>query len=81
VAVFEAVLDAEQAQYAEELTETERDALLAPLRLLPMPGPTVGAQLYAGEGLLAFVGPHGDAEQARTPSTRWWAHLASAPPR
>ncbi len=81
VAVFEAVLDAEQAQYAQELTETERDALLAPLRPLPMPGPTAGAQLYAGEGLLAFVGPHGDAEQAPTPLTRWWAYLASAPSR
>lgn len=46
-----------------------------------MPGPTLGAQLYAEEGLLAFVGPHGTVEQVPTPSTTWWAYLASAPSR
>jgi len=77
VAVFEAVLSAEHSLHAADLTEAERGDLLAPLRPLPMPGPTVGAQLYAGEGLLAFVGPHGDGAQNRTSSTRWWAYLAA----
>ena len=77
VAVFEAVLGAEHLIHAADLTGAERDALLAPLRPLPMPGPTVGAQLYAGDGLLAFVGPHRDAEQTPTPSTTCWAYLAA----
>lgn len=73
VAVFEAVMGAEHTAHAAELTGDRRDALLAPMRALPMPGPTLGAQLYAGPGLLAFTGPHGDGEL-------WWAYLAATDP-
>ena len=78
VAVFEAVLGAQHCLHTADLTEAERDALLAPLRRLPMPGPTVGAQLYAGHDILAFVGPHDDAEHVQTASTSYWVYLAAA---
>jgi hypothetical protein len=71
VAVFEAIMGAEQVLYRDSLSGSTRAALLAPLRPLPMPGPTVGAQLYAGDGLLAFTGP-ADASMADG-----WLYLAS----
>jgi hypothetical protein len=80
VAVFEAVLGAEHSLHVEDLAKTARDGRLAQLRPMPVPGPTIGAQLYAGDGLLAFVGPHGDAERPLTPSTRWWVYLAATDP-
>ena len=73
VAVLEAIMGAEHGLYRNSLSATIHAALLAPLRPLPMPGPTVGAQLYAGDGLLAFSGPVDvDASAASG-----WLYLAS----
>jgi hypothetical protein len=56
-AVLEAIMGAQHVLYRDSLSGSAHAALLAPLRAMPMPGPTVGAQLYAGDGLLAFSGP------------------------
>ena len=45
-----------------------------------MPGPTVGAQLYAGDGVLAFVAPDGTYEGPTT-GTTWSLWLAGTDPR
>lgn len=73
VAVFEAVLGAQHSHHVADLTDAERDHLLAGLRPLPMPGPTHGAQLYAGPGVLAFVTPMAGGGS----STTWSVYLAA----
>lgn len=74
VAVFEAIMGAEHQLYLDGISHGSHEALLAPLRPLPMPGPTVDAQLHAGDGLLAFTGPMGASDDN---DREWWLYLAS----
>jgi hypothetical protein len=67
VTVFEAVMGAGHRVDADGLTAGQLGAVLAPLRPLPLPGPTVDAQLYAGDGVLAFAGAG-------------WVHVAATDP-
>jgi hypothetical protein len=78
VAAFEAVMGADLVIHGENLTGGQVDALLAPLRPLPMPGPTAGAQLYAGDGLLAFSGRFDHGEHGMTLAAPWWVYLAAS---
>jgi hypothetical protein len=79
-AVFEAVLAGEHVAHADELTREERDWVLAPLRPLPIPGPTEQGQLYASDELLAFVGPNGIDEEAPASSATWWLYITAREP-
>jgi len=74
VAVVEAIFGAPHGASAAWVTPAQLDAVLAPLRPLPMPAwrwPAAGHRLYAGEGLLAFAGPNaGPGETAETAAMR-----------
>jgi hypothetical protein len=80
VAVFEAVLNAEHRAHGSELSPTHSEQVLAPLRPLPMPGPTAHAQLYADGNLLGFAGRHCAGDELPEPSTPWWVYLAAREP-
>ncbi|WP_199439045.1 hypothetical protein [Umezawaea beigongshangensis] len=69
--VHEAVVGARYRAYADDLSPGRRDLLLDPLRPLPLPGPTAGSRLYAGEHLLALAGERGGTS---------WVHLAARRP-
>jgi hypothetical protein len=77
VAVLEAVLGAQHAYHVTDLSDAQRDVLLGALRPLPMPGPTYGAQLYAGPGVLAFVTPTAGGMGEGSSSTNWSVYLAA----
>jgi hypothetical protein len=80
VAVFEAVMGADHGAYADGLTAAQFGVVLALLRPLPMPGPTADAQLYAGDGLLAFAGGGDGGTPETTPATTRWIFLAATAP-
>jgi hypothetical protein len=69
--VHEAVVGARHHAYADDLSPGRRDLLLDPLRPLPLPGPTAGSRLHAGEHLLALTGERGGTS---------WVHLAARRP-
>lgn len=61
VAVFEAIMSAPHAAATSGVTRSVLEAILAPLKSLPMPDwrwPAPGHRLYSGDGLLAFAGPN-----------------------
>lgn len=74
VAVFEAVMSCQHGASASWVSLTQWEAILAPLRPLPMPDwrwPAAGHRLYAADGLLAFCGPNpGPGETAETATLR-----------
>jgi hypothetical protein len=74
VAAFEAVMGARHFAAAAALTPDQLDAVLAPLRPLPMRAwrwPAAAHRLHAGEGLLAFAGPNpGPGETAEMTAVR-----------
>jgi hypothetical protein len=74
VAVFEAICGARCSAGASWLTPEQLDAVLVPLRPLPMPAwrwPAAGHRLYAGEGLLGLAGPNpGPGQTAETADMR-----------
>jgi hypothetical protein len=74
VAVFEAIMGARYQASAAWVTPQQLDAVLAPLRPLPMRPwrwPQAGARLYAAERLLGFACPNpGPGETARTAARR-----------
>jgi hypothetical protein len=82
VAVLTAVLTADHQISGAELTREELDRLLRPLSPLPVPGPTIHAQLHAGAeaDVLAFTGPDVPGDQTPDGDSRWWIYLAARSP-
>jgi len=77
VAVFEAILSAQYSYHVADVTDAELASLLTALRPLPMVGPTVGAQLYAGGDVLAIATPGDYGAEHRSPSTKWSVYFAA----
>jgi hypothetical protein len=83
VAVFEAIMGAREPAFAGVVASPELTAVLAPLRALPMPDwrwPAAGHRLYAGDGLLAFIGPEPAADETPQTATHHQVWLATREP-
>lgn len=83
VAVVEAVFGARFGAAAAWVTPAQLEAVLAPLRPLPMPPwrwPAQGHRLYAEEGLLAFAGPNLDPGETADSDVMCEVFLAAREP-
>jgi hypothetical protein len=80
VAVFETIMAADHCVSGAEITRATLTEILGPLTTLPVPGPTLGAQLHAADDVLAVVAPNVAGDELPDDSTPWWITVAARTP-